>query len=203
MDGRRFVSPKLRCCALGPALAMFAAMAAEVLPIVRAGDPVLRTPARDVSIETLRTPEFQQLIARMIATMRAAPGVGLAAPQIGVSSRLIVLEDRAEFLAHLDPEIVAERERVAFPVKVFVNPVLTVVGDERATFYEGCLSVPGYSALVKRHREVEVSGLDEQGTMQRWRVKGWPARILQHEVDHIDGNLYVDRMLSRSFTHVG
>ncbi len=177
-------------------------MTAEVLPIVRAGAPVLRTPASDVSLETLRADPFQELIARMIATMRAAPGVGLAAPQIAVSARVIVLEDRAEYLERLAPAQLAERERIAFPVKVFVNPVLTPVGGDRATFFEGCLSVPGYMALVERHREVLVTGWDEQGRPHRWQVKGWPARILQHEVDHVDGHLYVDRMLTRSFAEL-
>lgn len=174
-------------------------MPADVLPIVHAGAPVLRTPAADVPLPTLRSPAFQALVARMIATMRAAPGVGLAAPQIGVSSRLIVLEDRPDYLERLSRAQLAERERVAFPVKVFVNPKLTPISGERVTFFEGCLSVPGYVALVERHREVEVSGLDEHGEPHSWRVKGWPARILQHEVDHIEGRLYVDRMLTRSF----
>jgi peptide deformylase len=85
-------------------------------------------------------------------------------------------------------------------VRVIVNPVLRMVGDERATFFEGCLSVTGYVGLVERSREVEVTGLDEHGAAVTWRVRGWPARILQHEVDHLDGALYVDRMLTRSFT---
>jgi peptide deformylase len=78
--------------------------------------------------------------------------------------------------------------------------VLRVIGSERALFFEGCLSVDGYAALVGRATEVEVSGLDHEGTAQSWRVRGWPARILQHEIDHLDGTLYIDRMLSRSFT---
>ncbi len=159
-----------------------------------------RAAAIDVPPSAFQSPAFQDLIARMIATMRAAPGVGpRRAVQIGVSTRLIVLEDRADYLERLSPAQLAERERVAFPVKVFANPVLTPVADERVTFLEGCLSVPGYVALVERHREVEVFGLDENGRPHRWRVKGWPARILQHEVDHVDGQLYLDRMNTRSF----
>src|SRR5271167_4717078 len=99
-------------------------MPTEVLHIVRAGAPVLRTPASDVSLEKVSSAPFQELIAQMVATMRAAPGVGLAAPQIGVSSRVIVLEDRAEYLERLSPQEIAERERVAFPAKVFINPTL-------------------------------------------------------------------------------
>jgi peptide deformylase len=82
---------------------------------------------------------------------------------------------------------------------VLVNPVLREVGVERALFFEGCLSVSGFVALVDRSREVEVTGLDERGALQTWRVRGWPARILQHEVDHLEGTLYLDRMATRSF----
>ncbi len=167
--------------------------------IVQAGNPVLRSRASDVPPETIATPAFQALVARMIQTMRDAPGVGLAAPQIGIPWRVIVLEDRAVAMSKQAPAEIAERGRVVFGPRVFVNPTLTVIGAERATFFEGCLSVEGYTGLVPRALEVEVGGLDEHGAAQTWRVRGWPARILQHEVDHLDGALYVDRMLTRSF----
>ncbi|MBC8073015.1 MAG: peptide deformylase [Deltaproteobacteria bacterium] len=170
--------------------------------IVQAGDAVLRSRAREVTAEELATSELQALVARMIETMRAAPGVGLAAPQIGEPLRLIVLEDREDLVTRLGEPEMSERERVPFAARVFVNPVLTPVGDAKATFFEGCLSVDGYAGLVERHLEVEVQGLDEHGQSQRWRVRGWPARILQHEVDHIDGTLYIDRMHTRSFSRV-
>jgi len=168
-------------------------------PIVQAGTPVLRARAEDVPVDRIGTPELQQLFASMIATMRAAPGVGLAAPQIGVQWRVIVLEDRPELLGGLSPAERAEREREPFAARVFVNPVLRYVGEEHVMFFEGCLSVKGYVGLVARSREVEVTGFDEHGVAQTWRVKGWPARILQHEVDHLEGTLYVDRMKTRSF----
>lgn len=168
-------------------------------PIVQTGDPVLRTRAPEVSREEIATPEFQALVQRMISAMREAPGVGLAAPQLGISKRVLVLEDRAELMASLTEAERAERERVPVPVRVVVNPTLTPVGDEKVTFFEGCLSVAGFAGLVARWREVEVTGLDEKGEAVTWRVKGWPARILQHEVDHLDGTLYIDRMFTRSF----
>jgi peptide deformylase len=133
--------------------------------------------------------------------MRAAPGVGLAAPQIGIPWRVIVLEDREELVKNLTADERHERERTPFDTRVFVNPVLRHVGEEHAMFFEGCLSVKGYVALVERSREVEVTGLDEHGAPQTWHVKGWPARILQHEVDHLDGTLYIDRMKTRSFAN--
>lgn len=168
-------------------------------PIVQTGNPVLRARAKDVTPEQIATPDFQALIVRMTEAMRKAPGVGLAAPQLGVSLRVLVLEDRPELQTSLTPQELEERERRPVPLRVFINPTLTPIGEERATFFEGCLSVSGYAALVERWKEVEVSGLDEKGQPQTWRVRGWPARILQHEVDHLDGTLYIDRMISRSF----
>lgn len=168
-------------------------------PIVQAGNPVLRSRAEDVPVEKITTPQFQELVKTMVETMRKAPGVGLAAPQIGIPWRVIVLEDRAELLSALSDAEKRERERAPFTTRVFVNPVLKPVGDERAMFFEGCLSVKGFVGLVERAREVEVTGLDEHAQPQTWRVVGWPARILQHEVDHLEGTLYVDRMKTRSF----
>jgi peptide deformylase len=83
---------------------------------------------------------------------------------------------------------------------VLVNPVLRPVGEQAASFFEGCLSVRGYAAVVTRAHEVEVTGLDETGAPVRWQVSGWPARILQHELDHLDGTLYVDRMHTRTLS---
>lgn len=168
-------------------------------PITQTGAPVLRERAKDVTPQQLSSPEFKALVARMVEAMRAAPGVGLAAPQLGVSMRVLVMEDRQDLQASLTKEELAERERVPVPLRVIINPTLTPVGEEKVTFFEGCLSVSGFAALVERFREVEVSGLDENGQPVVWKVRGWPARILQHEVDHLNGTLYVDRMITRSF----
>jgi peptide deformylase len=174
---------------------------APLVPIVQVGAPILRAPAVDVPREVIATPEFRDLVATMIATMRAAPGVGLAAPQIGVPWRVFVLEDKDD-LSGLTAAERRERGRVPFDIRVLVNPVLRPIGEERATFFEGCLSVDGYAALVERSHEVEVAGLDEHGEPSTVGAQGWPARILQHEMDHLDGVLYVDRMLTRSFSTV-
>jgi peptide deformylase len=167
--------------------------------IVQAGHPVLRTPAAPVPAAMIGTPELDALIDCMVSAMREAPGVGLAAPQIGVGLQVIVLEDTEERMVRNTPEQRAERGRRPFPLTVILNPSLRFIGDERATFFEGCLSVVGYTALVERAREVEVTGLTRDGEPFQWQVSGWPARILQHEVDHVRGMLYVDRMLTRSF----
>lgn len=168
-------------------------------PIVQTGAPVLRASAAEVPAEMIPTPEFQSLISQMVDAMRKAPGVGLAAPQLGKSLRVFVVEDRAELQATLTPQELQERERVPVPLRVFINPTVTPIGEEKVTFFEGCLSVSGFSALVTRAREVEVKALDEKGQPVSWRVAGWPARILQHEMDHLNGTLYVDRMHTRSF----
>lgn len=169
-------------------------------PLVHAGVPVLRAQARAVRADELDRAPLLDLIDTMVAVMRDAPGVGLAAPQIGVGLRVVVLEDRAELMARLPEEQKKARDRRPFPLTVLINPTLRFEGEARATFLEGCLSVPGYMALVERSLEVVVNASDAHGNPIELREKGWPARILQHELDHLDGTLYVDRMLSRSFS---
>src|SRR5262245_25792354 len=118
-----------------------------ILSVVQAGDPVLRQRAAKVPVEAISSADIQTLIDDMIATMRAAPGVGLAAPQVGHSLRILVAEDPPEAIARLSEAERVERARTQpFPLHVFINPKLRLVGKERATFPEGCLSVPGYAA---------------------------------------------------------
>lgn len=171
------------------------------LNIVQSGEPVLRQKARPVSRQELGTPGIQRLIEQMRETMRSAPGVGLAAPQVAVPLQLAVIEDRAELLAAIPPERLAEQARRAVPFHVIVNPVLTLVG-EPVDFFEGCLSIAGYVALVPRAVRVHVDCWNERGEETSIEAEGWYARILQHEIDHLNGTLYIDRMHSRSFTTV-
>jgi peptide deformylase len=171
-----------------------------VLKIVQAGEPVLRQRARELRPEEIGSPEIQRLIELMRDTMRDAPGVGLAAPQVGVSVRLVVVEDRAQYHAGLSAEELALRERKPVDFHVLINPRLVVEDPTPAEFHEGCLSVSGFAALVSRARGVRVEALDEKGAPIRISAQGWYARILQHEVDHLDGTLYLDRMETRSFT---
>ena len=171
-----------------------------LLKIVQTGEPVLRQRARELSPEQVRGPEVQQLISLMRDTMRDAPGVGLAAPQVGVDLQLVVIEDRAEYQAALTPAELAAREREPVPFHVLVNPRLTVEDPTPVEHFEGCLSAAGFAALVPRARGVRVEALDAQGEPFIRSARGWYARILQHEVDHLEGTLYVDRMEPRSFT---
>jgi peptide deformylase len=168
-------------------------------PIVQAGAAVLRAPAVEVPPEMFGTPALLRLIDVMVQTMRDAPGVGLAAPQIGVPLRIYVAEDQAERMAQLSAEAREIRARTALPLTVFVNPTVTLVAGAEATFFEGCLSVRGYGALVTRAAAVAVEAFDARGIPFDQHLQGWPARIMQHEMDHLDGTLYVDRMISRSF----
>ena len=170
------------------------------LKIVQTGEPVLRQIGRRLTPEEIALPAIQELIGHMRDTMRDAPGVGLAAPQVGLPIQIAVIEDRAEYLTGIAPELLAERERQAVPFLVLINPDIVEYSDETAEFFEGCLSVAGFSALVKRSRSVRVEYLDEHGQPQRLQASGWFARILQHEIDHLNGRLYIDRMETRSFT---
>ena len=171
-----------------------------LLEIVQVGDPVLRRPARPVSPDELATPFVQELLVSMRDTMYDAPGVGLAAPQVGESLQLVVVEDDGPWLETMSDARRRELERVSLPFTVLVNPTLEPLGDETCEFFEGCLSVEGFSAMVRRHRAVRVRALDETGEPLELDLEGWPARILQHELDHLAGILYLDRMDPRTFT---
>ena len=170
------------------------------LRIVQAGDPVLRKQSRPLTREEINSPSIQRLIELMRDTMREAPGVGLAAPQIGESIQLAVIEDRAEYIEGLSEEELEERQRSAIPFHVIINPKLTILDTSSAEFFEGCLSVEGYGAIVDRALDVRVECLNERGEPVTINAHGWYARILQHEIDHLNGTLYVDRMKTRTFT---
>ncbi len=164
-----------------------------VAPIVKAGHPALRAVATPYDAQ-LSDEELSALLDVMHRTMRAAPGVGLAAPQLGLPLALAVLEDPGT----ASDEHAEVREREPLPYRVLVNPYYEPVGDERASFYEGCLSVVGYTAVVARARQVHLTGLDEHGADIDELVTGWSARIVQHETDHLRGTLYLDRAELRS-----
>jgi peptide deformylase len=172
------------------------------LKIVQAGDPVLRKKSRPLTKEQISSPQIQQLIDLMRQTMREAPGVGLAAPQIGQSLQLAVIEDRATYINDLSADELAERQRSAIPFHVIINPKLSIVGNSTAQFFEGCLSVEGYQAVVDRALKVRVECLNERAEAITINAEGWYARILQHEIDHLNGTLYIDRMKTRTLTTV-
>jgi peptide deformylase len=172
------------------------------LKIAQAGEPVLRQAARPLARQEILSDETQRLIHDMRETMRDAQGVGLAAPQVGLSLQLAVIEDREESLKDLPPQELADKDRRPVLFHVIINPQITLLGDGDASFYEGCLSLAGFSAVVPRARSVHVEYVDDQGEPRSVEAAGWYARILQHEIDHLRGTLYFDRMHPRTFTSI-
>jgi peptide deformylase len=169
-----------------------------ILKLCEAGEIVLRRKCRELTRGEIVSAPIQELIASMFETMRAAPGVGLAAPQIGMSLQLAVIEDRQEYIDKVPPEHAAARLRSAVLPHVIVNPHLTLE-TQTIEYFEGCLSLPGFTAIVPRALAVRVDCLNERAEPMTIRARGWYARILQHEIDHLHGTLYIDHMLTRSF----
>ena len=168
------------------------------LKIMQAGELVLRQEARPLAVEEVESPLVRELIDNMKETMRDARGVGLAAPQIGLPLQLAVIEDRPEYQRNATPEQLEERGRRPLDFHAIINPRLTLLEIPTLEYFEGCLSVDGYTAIVPRARHVRVECLDENGEPRTIEASGWYARILQHEIDHLRGILYIDRMYSRS-----
>jgi peptide deformylase len=162
--------------------------------IVKIGHPVLHAPAQPVSSALRESAAFQELIETMRLTVNGR-GVGLAAPQIGVSLRVFVMEDPKE---RVDADVTAkDKERTAFPFEVVINPRWQPVGEEMRTFPEGCLSIPGLLAPVPRHRVIAAEWTAPDGSPRGETLRGWPARIFQHESDHLDGRLYLHYLEDR------
>ncbi|WP_319803268.1 peptide deformylase [Brevibacterium sp. CFH 10365] len=138
--------------------------------------------------------ELQQLAEVMRTTMLAAPGVGLAAPQVGVSLSMFVAEDPGA----RDPEVAKVREREPMPLRVVLDAKYERAGCDDVAFFEGCLSIPGYQAVVARPREIALTGIDLQGNSIAEVVSGWSARIVAHETDHLSGILFLDKAEMRS-----
>lgn len=155
----------------------------SILKVARMGHPVLRQKGRPLDKQELKDSAVQKLIDDMIDTMHEYSGIGLAAPQIHEGLRL--------FIAHLDPEGRGEDEAVAI-----INPQISVIGDTTIEGWEGCLSVPDIRGLVPRAFHISVVALDRHGKRVEFEAQDFPARVIQHETDHLDGVLFVDRMRS-------
>ncbi|OGW91833.1 MAG: peptide deformylase [Omnitrophica bacterium RIFCSPHIGHO2_02_FULL_63_14] len=156
-----------------------------VLSIVKIGHPVLRRICPLVKKGSLRSPGLHQLIGRMVATMRKADGVGLAANQVAAPIKLVVLE------------CASNRRypgRDDFPLEVLINPRILKYSKDTVRDWEGCLSIPGYRGIVARSRQVTYSAITPEGKKIMRTVSGFCARVIQHEVDHVNGLVYMDRM---------
>jgi peptide deformylase len=154
--------------------------------IVTLPEPVLRRKARAV---TKFDKDLQTLIDDMIETMRDAPGVGLAAPQVGLSERLIVVE----YYEHEQDEENEENDEAPKKVWAMLNPEIVKASEETVFGVEGCLSIPNLLGEVERHAAVQVKGLNRHGRPMKVKADGWLARIFQHEIDHLNGVLFTDR----------
>lgn len=158
----------------------------SILKVARLGHPVLRQPARDLSPEEIRSEPIRQLVRDMHATMVEYGGVGLAAPQVHEPVRLALIE--------FDANDQRYRTQDAEPLWVVFNPRITVLDESCEGFWEGCLSVPGLRGYVERPRAIRVDYLDADGVSQQRAAEGFLATVCQHEFDHLDGVLYLDRV---------
>jgi peptide deformylase len=184
----------------------------SILKVARMGHPVLRERALRVDPAEILTPSFQKLIDDMLETMDEYDGIGLAAPQVHESVRLVLVgihegrrldEDQDE---DGDEEVVGEgdaggaddvdEDERSLAVYALINPEIKVIGRETGEDWEGCLSLPGLRGRVRRPNEVTLTALDREANRIEMHLHGYPARVLQHEADHLDGVLFVDRMES-------
>jgi len=166
-----------------------------LLKIARLGNPIIRETAESISKEELNTQSLQNLIDAMIETMRDADGVGIAAPQVHVSKRIIVIE--------VSPENPRYPNQETVPLTVVINPVIEFKSEDYQLGWEGCLSVPDLRAKVPRSSSVQVSGLDRYGDPLETEAEGFFARVIQHEVDHLEGNVFLDRLPNlKTLTHL-
>jgi peptide deformylase len=168
-----------------------------ILKVARIGHPAIRTPTRLLTPEEIASPALQRLIDDMVDTMKDYDGVGLAAPQVHLDLRLAVIEvpgkdERADEVD--DQEGASPRAGAGVPLTVLVNPRVTAMGDEMVEGWEGCLSIPELRGVVPRAKRVLLKALDREGRPLEIEAAGFFARVIQHECDHLDGRVYLDRM---------
>lgn len=168
--------------------------------IVKAGHPALRRVAQPLSKEDIKTAETVKLVKDMVASIKRDKASGVSAPQLGASKRIVAYEITAEMM-HLESKVrnLSKLGMEAVPLTVLYNLDVKPLGKATATHREGCLSVPGFSAHVQRALAIEATALDEDGKAIKFRASGWTARVLQHEHDHLEGKLFIDRMLPATF----
>ena len=167
----------------------------SLLKIIRLGHPKIRQEAEPVSLEELHSSEIQRLIDDMVETMRDAHGVGIAAPQVHVAKQIIVIE--------VSPENPRYPNQPAVPLMVLLNPTIVDHAETTEEGWEGCLSVPDLRGLVPRWTRVSVNGLDRRGQSVQLDAEGFFARVIQHEVDHLNGRVFLDRLPDlKTLTHL-
>jgi peptide deformylase len=157
-----------------------------ILKVARMGHPVLRQHARDLTPDEIRSPEIQRLIEDMVETMHEYSGIGLAAPQVHVPLQLAVIEFEEDSSRY--PDMGQQ------PLSAYINPKITVLDTKEQAFWEGCLSVPELRGLVHRPRKIRVDYLDREAKPRSIEAEGFLATVFQHELDHLAGKLFIDRM---------
>jgi peptide deformylase len=155
--------------------------------VARMGHPVLRVKARDLTLAEIQSAEFERLLGDMVETMREYGGIGLAAPQIHESIAVAIID-------YEDEGAEKAEALTSMPLSVFINPKITVLDEKEQGFWEGCLSVPEIRGLVYRPRKIQVDFLDRKGQPKKVVVEGFLATVFQHELDHLAGTLFVDRV---------
>lgn len=157
----------------------------NILPVIKMGHPNLRRSSQPVSLEQIQTPKYQEFIDRLIATMRAEDGAGIAAPQVDVLERLFVMEvdDNPRY-----------PDKLSFPLLVAINPEIKPIGEEQVDSWEGCLSIPNIRGNLKRWAQVKITGYDRNGNFFEKELSDFAAVVAQHELDHLNGVLFIDRM---------
>ncbi|KAK0168218.1 hypothetical protein PV327_002043 [Microctonus hyperodae] len=162
--------------------------------VCQVGDPVLRLQAEPVDLETIPTPEFQKFIEHLIAVMRNYDAYGLAASQIGVPLQVFVIETSEKNYEENLKTTSAGQPLEIVPLRVFINPKMKIIDYKIFTYPEACVSICGFAAHVPRAKSIRIDAFDVSGKPFVWNAVGWPARIAQHEMDHLQGKLYTDKM---------
>lgn len=164
--------------------------------VVQIGDPVLRVITKPADVDRITSTEIQNIINRMRIVLKNYDAFGVSAPQLGVPISIFAIQCTKQQLSRMESADISSNGITETPFKVFINPKIKVIGDTNVTGREGCCSMNQYTAVVTRHKEVIVSGYNESGEHVIWTAKDWNARIVQHEMDHLKGLLFVDKMQS-------
>ncbi|KAG6457375.1 hypothetical protein O3G_MSEX010262 [Manduca sexta] len=168
--------------------------------VIQIGDPTLRKVCEPVPVDKIKTKEVQTVIQKLTFVVNKYEAFGMSAPQIGINMRIFVMQHTAKQLSRV-PKVNAQMMGlITVPFTVFVNPTLKVLNYQKVVRAEGCESVQGYTAEVPRYKEVQITGYDQDGEPLSRTYKDWTARIAQHEMDHLDGKLYVDIMDKKTLT---
>ncbi|KAF7995680.1 hypothetical protein HCN44_006787 [Aphidius gifuensis] len=168
--------------------------------VCQVGDPVLRVDAGPVDPKIIPTVEFKKNVDLLIKTMRRYGAYGLAAPQIGLSLQLFAMETTKAQLDDAVQSKSAGQPMDVVPLKIFINPKMKILDHTTTSYPENCASICGFSAHVPRAKSLEIEALDLDGKLFKWKAEGWPAKIAQHEMDHLQGKVFTDRMNPQTFS---